>query len=57
MKGGWSALITVDDIVDVIQDENTEDMEKMAAMAPSEKPYLKTSPWDLAKHRILCCWR
>ena len=46
-------LITVDDIVDVIQDENTEDMEKMAAMAPSEKPYLKTSPWDLAKHRIL----
>ena len=52
-EGRLVGLITVDDIVDVIQDENTEDMEKMAAMAPSEKPYLKTSPWDLAKHRIL----
>ena len=39
--------------MDVIQDENTEDMEIMAAMTPSEKPYLKTSVFDLAKHRVL----
>ena len=42
-EGRLVGLITVDDIVDVIQDENTEDMEIMAAMTPSEKPYLKTS--------------
>ena len=52
-EGRLVGLITVDDIVDVIQDENTEDMEIMAAMTPSEKPYLKTSVFDLAKHRVL----
>ena len=46
-------IITVDDAVDVIQDENTEDFEKMAGMAPSEDTYLKTSVWQLAKNRIL----
>ena len=35
-------IVTVDDIVDVIEQEATEDFEKMAAMAPSERPYLKT---------------
>ena len=42
-------IITIDDIVDVIEDENTEDFEKMAAILPSETEYLKTSAWQLAK--------
>lgn len=46
-------IVTVDDIVDVMEQEATEDFEKMAAMAPSEKPYLKTSVLQLAKNRIL----
>ena len=33
-------IITVDDAVDVLQEENTEDFEKMAGMAPSEEEYL-----------------
>lgn len=45
-------IITFDDVIDVIQDENTEDIEKMAAMTPSEKPYLKTSVYDTFKQRI-----
>lgn len=45
-------IITVDDIVDVIEDENTEDFEKMAAMLPSGTEYLKTSPWRLARNRV-----
>ncbi len=46
-------IVTVDDIVDVMEQEVTEDFEKMAAMVPSEKPYLKTSVFMLAKNRIL----
>ncbi len=45
-------IITVDDAIDVIQEEATEDIEKMAAITPSDKPYLKTSPWDIFKQRI-----
>lgn len=45
-------IITFDDVIDVIQEENTEDIEKMAAMLPSEKPYLKTSSWEIFKNRI-----
>ncbi len=45
-------IVTVDDAMDVIDQEATEDFEKMAAMAPSEKPYLKTSVWEMARHRI-----
>ena len=45
-------IVTVDDIVDVMEAEATEDFQKMAAMAPNEKPYLKTSVIDLAKNRI-----
>lgn len=44
-------IVTVDDIVDVMEQEATEDMEKMAAMLPSEKPYLKMSVFELAKNR------
>ena len=46
-------IITVDDAVDVMEEEATEDFEKMAAMMPSEKPYLKTGVFEMAKHRIL----
>ncbi|MCB6608621.1 magnesium transporter [[Clostridium] symbiosum] len=47
-------IITVDDVMDVMEQEatETEDFEKMAAMLPSEKPYLKTSVFQLAKNRI-----
>lgn len=45
-------IVTVDDIVDVMEQEATEDMEKMAAILPSEKPYLKMSVFELAKNRI-----
>ncbi len=45
-------IVTVDDAMDVIQEEATEDIEIMAAMTPSEKPYLRTSVWDIFLHRI-----
>lgn len=45
-------IITVDDIVDVIEEENTEDFEKMAAMLPSDDEYLKTSVFKMAKNRL-----
>lgn len=45
-------IVTVDDAIDVIQEEATEDIEKMAAMTPSEKPYLKMGVFDTAKQRI-----
>ncbi len=46
-------IVTVDDAMDVLQEENTEDIAKMAAMAPADKPYLKTSPFVLWKNRVL----
>ena len=45
-------IVTFDDAMDVMEDEATEDMEIMAAMTPSEKSYLKSTPIDLFKHRI-----
>ena len=45
-------IITADDIMDVIEEETTEDFEKMAALTPSEDEYLKTSPFKLALNRI-----
>lgn len=46
-------IITVDDAVEVIEDENTEDFVKMAAMNPSEDSYFKTSIFKHAKNRIM----
>ena len=46
-------IITIDDAVDVISEEVEEDFEKMAAMLPSEKPYLQTSVFSLFKNRIV----
>ena len=45
-------IITVDDIVDVIEQEATEDIEKMAAILPGDKPYLKTGVFETVKSRI-----
>ena len=45
-------IITVDDIVDIMQEEATEDMEKMAAIVPSDKPYMKTSVYVTWKKRM-----
>lgn len=46
-------VVSIDDAVDVITDEATEDFELMAAMSPSEKPYMQTGVITLAKNRIL----
>ena len=45
-------IVTIDDAVDVLQEETTEDIEKMAAITPTEKPYLKMSAWGLFLSRI-----
>lgn len=45
-------IITVDDALDVMQEEATEDMQKMAAISPSERPYLRTPVWEHARRRI-----
>lgn len=52
-EGRLVGIITVDDIVDVIEQENTEDIEKMSALLPSDDQYLKTSVFILAKNRIV----
>ena len=46
-------IVTIDDAIDVMQDENTEDFEKMAAMTPTEDTYFKTSVFKHAKNRIV----
>ena len=45
-------IITVDDIVDIMEEETTEDMEKMAAIVPSDKPYMRTTVGETYKKRI-----
>ena len=45
-------IITFDDAIDVLVEETTEDIEKMAGMLPSEKSYLRSTAWDLFKQRI-----
>jgi len=45
-------IITVDDIVDILEEENTEDIEKMAAIVPGDKPYMKTGVFEIFKSRI-----
>lgn len=44
-------IVTIDDAIDIIQEEATEDIEKMAAVLPSDKPYMKTSVWGIYKKR------
>ena len=45
-------IVTFDDAMDVMEEEATEDIEKMAAIIPSEKPYMSMSPWEIWKKRI-----
>lgn len=45
-------IVTVDDAIDVLEEEATEDIEKLAAMTPSDKPYLKTNVFSLWAKRI-----
>ncbi len=45
-------IVTVDDAIDVLQEETTEDFEKMAGMAPSDKPYLRTGVMETWKSRV-----
>ena len=45
-------IVTIDDAIDVIQEEATEDMEKMGAITPSDKPYLRQSVFHIFKNRI-----
>lgn len=53
LEGRLVGLVTVDDAVEVMEKEATEDFEKMAAMSPSAKPYMKTGVFTLAKNRIV----
>ena len=45
-------IVTVDDVVDIMQEEATEDMEKMAAIVPSDKPYMRTGVFETFQKRI-----
>ena len=51
-EGRMVGIVTVDDAIDVIEEETTEDMELMGGILPSEKTYLKSSAFDLFKSRI-----
>ena len=51
-EGRLVGIITIDDIVDIIEEEATEDFEKMAMLTPSDDEYLKTKLFALAKNRI-----
>lgn len=51
-EGRLVGVVTVDDIMDVMEEEATEDIEKMAAITPTDKPYLKMSVFELWKSRI-----
>lgn len=52
-EGCIVGIVTFDDAIDVLTDETTEDMQKMAAMEANDEPYLKTPVWKHAKHRII----
>ncbi len=51
-EGRLVGIVTVDDAMDVLQEETTEDIEKMAAILPGDKPYLKTGIFETFKNRI-----
>ena len=51
-EGCLVGIVTVDDAVDVLQEEATEDIQKMAAILPTETPYLKQSIWTIWKGRV-----
>lgn len=51
-EGRLVGIITIDDVVDILQEETTEDIEKMAAILPTDKPYMKTGVIETWKKRI-----
>ena len=51
-EGRLVGIVTVDDIIDVMEQETTEDFEIMAAMTPSDKPYSRTGAIDMWKNRV-----
>ena len=51
-EGRLVGIVTVDDVLDVMEEETTEDIEKMAAIVPADKPYLKQTIFELWKSRI-----
>ena len=51
-EGRMVGIITIDDVVDILQEEATEDIEKMAAILPSDKPYFRTGILETYKNRI-----
>ena len=51
-EGRMVGIVTFDDAMDVMEEEATEDMELMGGMTPSEKPYLRSSSFELFKNRI-----
>ncbi len=52
LEGRLVGIVTVDDVMDVMEQEATEDIEKMAGMTPSDKPYSRTRPLEIWKNRI-----
>jgi magnesium transporter len=51
-EGRMVGIITIDDVVDILEEEATEDIEKMAAIVPSDKPYPKVGIFETYKSRI-----
>ena len=51
-EGRLVSIVTVDDVLDVMEQETTEDFEIMAGILPSDKPYSRTGPFDMWKNRI-----
>ncbi len=51
-EGRLVGIVTVDDVIDVIEAEATEDIEKMAAITPSDRPYMRTGSLEIYKNRI-----
>jgi len=51
-EGRLVGIITIDDVVDIMEEEATEDIEKMAAILPTDKPYMRTSTFETWKKRI-----
>lgn len=52
LEGRLVGIVTVDDVLDVMEQEATEDIEKMAAILPSDKPYMKLSVFEIFRNRI-----
>lgn len=51
-EGRLVGIVTVDDVMNVIRDEATEDIDKIGAVTPQDKPYMRLSVWDIYKSRI-----